>query len=374
MGAQDSTFHVGPYLGHVTKRSVSVGWESVASGDTKVEYGDDASYGQMAEGAPGTMHLVVVEGLVPGTTYHYRACTGGACTRDLMFSTAPEPGQPTSFTVYGDCQDNPDTHAAVIDGVINDAPNLMFVVGDLVGDGSFREQYKERFFDPARRAAHYLPRYAAVGNHDRKDEEVVAFRDYLMFPEDPEVPQPETSYAFVYGDAFYLVLDNTLDHYDLFFPLGTSEPPLYAWLKKQLASPAARKARWRFAFAHYPPDSNCREDGYSPGLPETAVRNYLLPMLWDAGFHAYFAGHIHCYERFDFDGHLVITTGGGGGGVDAQELCDDGLAEARTQRCVHHHVTVNMGCEEAEVSATAIDGTVLERIRLNRDGTHALLE
>lgn len=368
-GAMDEVFHVGPYVGHTTMSSVAIGWETEQPGGTRVEYGMDSTYGQVVEGEAGTMHQVVVTGLAPATTYHYRACTDTMCTQDLWFSTAPDASRPIRFAVYGDCQDNPEEHGKLIERALEDSPNLFLVVGDLVSDGNFREQYKERFFDPARRAAHYAPRYAAVGNHDRKDTEVVHFRDYVMYPEDPGVPQPETSYSFVYGDAFFLVIDNTLDHFDLFFPLGTSEPQLYQWIRDQLQGPEAQSATWRFVFAHYPADSNCRAEDAGYGLPETAVRNYLLPLFRETGVQAYFAGHMHCYERFDFEGQLVITTGGGGGGLEPEERCDDGLPEARKHRCVHHHVAVKLGCTEAIFRARANDGTEIDRVRLGADGT-----
>jgi hypothetical protein len=373
VGAEDQTFTVGPYLEHTTETTVAVGWESTTPGDTRLEYGNDAGYGKVVTGAEGTMHQVVVEGLAPGRTYHYRACTGGVCTRDLTFATAPRAGTPIRFAVYGDCQDNPDVHHQVVENIIGDGADLAVVVGDTVSDGSVREQYKERFYDPARRFAHYAPRWAAVGNHDRKDKEVVAFRDYHIFPEDPGVPQAETSYSFTYGDAFFLVIDNTLDHLDLFFPFGETKPQLYQWLEEQVSSEAAQRARWRFAFAHYPPDSNCYEDGHVYSLPESAVREYLLPLLWQGGFQGYFAGHMHCYERFDFDGHLAITTGGGGGGVEPEERCDNGLPEARYHRCVHHHVLVETGCDSCRVRARDVDGNVIEEMLLHPDGTYQVV-
>jgi len=367
---EDLTFYVGPYLGHTTTTSVAVAWETALPGESRLDYGLDDGYGQSVAAGSGTMHQVVVEDLEPDTTYHYRACTGDDCTVDLTFATAPSAGRPTRLAVYGDCQDNPDIHHSVVEQVIGDAPNLALVTGDLVGDGSIREQYKERFFDPARLLSHYVPRYAAIGNHDRKDVQGVNFRDYLMFPEDPDAPQTEVSYSFVYGDAFYLVLDNTMDHLDLFFPMGDWEPPLWLWLKKVVASPEARAARWRFAFAHYPADASCREDDYEYGNPDRAMREHVLPLLWDHGFQAYFSGHIHCYERLDFDGRLVIITGGGGGDPDPQERCDSDLPEARVQQCVHHHVTVELGCEQAEVWARDVDGNIIDRVLLNRDGSH----
>ena len=199
IGSPDETFHVGPYLGHPTTSSVAIAWESLASGDTRLEYGRDESLGQQVQGdagTAGTMHQVKIEGLSAGTRYFYKACTGTTCTGVLSSQTAPRPRTPFRFAVYGDTQDNPDIHAQVAAQTVADQASLVIVVGDLVSDGNFREQYKERFFDPARAQGHSVPRYAAVGNHDRKDTDCVHFVDYVIFPEDPDVPQAETSYSF----------------------------------------------------------------------------------------------------------------------------------------------------------------------------------
>jgi hypothetical protein len=358
---EDLTFHVGPYIGHTTQTSVAIGWETLEPGDTRVEWGSSEALGRLAEGPAGSMHQVRIEGLEPGRRYHYRACTGTNCTRTLSFDTAPPSGVPFTFGVYADCQDRPEVHRRVVEQLVAGGAWLAVVAGDTVSHGGVREQYKERYFDPARVFAQVRPRYAAVGNHDRKDVEVEAFRDYNIFPEDPDVPQAETSYSFTYGDAFFLVFDNTLDHYDFFFPLAEgNEPPLWRWLQRQAGSPEARQARFRFAFAHYPAHSNCYPEGHVYGMPESAVRAHVLPLLLQHGFHAYFNGHQHCYERFDFDGLLAITTGGGGGGLEDEADCDDGLPEARFHRCVHHATLVELGPDGVRVRAVDIDGELIE--------------
>jgi len=372
-GDEDLTFHVGPYQEHTTTTTVNIGWETLESGDTRLEYGPDSSYGKEVTGDAGTMHQVEITGLKPATLYHYRACTGTECTGDLVFSTAPEDGQPMRFAVYADCQDNPDTHRQVVEQVMADEANLVLVCGDTVSDGQVREQYKERYYDPARALAHSIPRYAAIGNHDRKDFEGGNFRDYHIFPEDPDVPQTEVSYSFTYGNAFFLVFDNTLDHFDFFVPLTEGdEPPLWMWLQEQAQSEAAQSARWRFAFAHYPFDSSCYTENDAETLPEGGMRAYVLPMLWENGFQSYFSGHVHCYERLDFEGRPVFITGGGGGGME--DSCPTDVPESQIANCVHHATLVELGCEQARVWARGIDGSILDQIILYEDGSYEVIQ
>ena len=368
IGSRDDTFWVGPYIGHTTTTSVVISWETEQEGPSLVEYGPDESYGNRAEVAAGTMHEVEIGGLEPQTLYHYRACSGDTCTGDLTFSTAPRPGSRFRFAVYGDSRTDYDSHHQVAEAIAAAAPVLVVNVGDVVTDGSVREQFKTEHFDPSRRLGHYLPIYVAIGNHEMKEWEVPTFREYFAFPEDPDVPLTELSYTFTYGDAFFLVLDDTLDHVDFFFPVEgmTEDPPLWAWLKKQAASEAAQQARWRFAFMHYPPDAECySEQDYGP--PSSAVRNYVAPLLAEHGFHALFAGHVHDYEYMEIAGLPCIITGGGGAGLEDCDNCTRDVPEITRLECRHHFLSVDLGCDSATVRAVDADGTVFDEHTLSRE-------
>lgn len=361
--AEDLTFHVGPHVMHTTPTSVAVIWESEIAGSTRIEYGLDDSYGEQVEGKAGTMHEVVVSGLSPATVYHYRACTGETCTTDLTFASAPLPGQNFRFAVYGDSRSDPAAHGAVIQSMIKEQPVVVFNVGDVVGEG-LREQYKAEHFDPSRQLGHNVPIYVAIGNHEWKEadgtgkDDVPIFREYMAFPVVPELRIPELSYSFMFGDAFCLVLDNTLDGGDLFFRLAGVEMPLAQWFREQAESEEAKNAKWRFAFMHYPPGSPCQEDW----MNVIAVREEVLPLLRDNGFHALFAGHVHDYERQDWEGFPVIVTGGGGAGLQDPAECEGTLDELVEIHSVYHHLTVDLGDEQAHVRAVNVDGEVFDEI------------
>ncbi len=360
LGPEDTTFHVGPYLGHTTTTSVTISWETLEEGSTVVEYGLDETYGERFEGAPGTMHHAVLEGLEPATLYHYRACTDDTCTRNLTFATAPGPNRPFRFAVYGDSRSNPERHRAVVENIIADNPAIVLNTGDIVADGDQRHEYKEMHFDPLRALGHYLPVYVAIGNHEWRGEvhnEAATFREYLAFPEDSDVPVPGLSFSVTYGDAFFLFLDNTLDGGHFFQPLGRPPgPPLWVWLNEQVNSEEAQNARWRFAFFHYPPNSPCQE---SWGMI-LSTREFVIPLLREHGFNAVFAGHVHHYEKHDFDGMPVVVTGGGGAGLQNMERC---VLESDTVESivnVHHHTTVDLGEDKAILRAVDIDGEVFD--------------
>ncbi len=365
---EDLTFHVGPHVMHTTTSSVALILESVEAGSTRLEYGLDGSYGSQVEGEAGTMHEVVATDLKPATVYHYRACSDDVCTADLTFSTAPLPGQKFRFVVYGDSRSDPETHGAVAQSIIESEPILVLNAGDIVGDG-IREQYKAEHFDPTRLLGHHVPIYVSIGNHEWKEadalgtEDVPNFREYLTFPEVPELRIQELSYSFVYGDAFFICLDNTIDGGDLFFELAGVEMPLAKWLREQAESEEAKNAKWRFAFMHYPPGSQCEPDG---GMMVIATKTEVIPLLRDNGFHALLTGHVHDYERHDYDGFPVIITGGGGAGREEDPAsCESEIPpELLVIESLHHHLTVDLGDDEAHIRAVDLAGEVFDEITI----------
>jgi len=365
IGAEDLTFHVGPHVMHTTQATVALIWESEEAGGTRVEYGTTGAYGSQVEGESGTMHEVVVPDLEPATLYHYRACTDERCTADLTFSTAPLQGQKFRFAVYGDSRSDPAMHGAVVQGIIKEEPALVLNVGDIVGSGE-RPEYKEQHFDPSRRLGHHVPLYVSIGNHEWKEadtldeSDVPNFREYMAFPVVPELRIAELSYSFTFGDAFFIALDNTLDGGDLFFSLGGFEAPLAKWLREQAESEEARDAKWRFAFMHYPPASPCHEEWTNL----TATREDVIPLLRNNGFHALFAGHVHDYERQDWDGFPVFIAGGGGAGLTDVSLCTEDLPELVEIRSMHHHLTIDLGDDAAHVRAVDLDGEVFDELTI----------
>ncbi|HCC22374.1 hypothetical protein A2480_04645 [Candidatus Uhrbacteria bacterium RIFOXYC2_FULL_47_19] len=81
---------------HIGENSARVSWTTATPTSSTVDYGPTVAYGQVSS-APGLTlnHLVVISGLLPGTTYHFRArsedtCNQGTATDDGTFSTIPD--------------------------------------------------------------------------------------------------------------------------------------------------------------------------------------------------------------------------------------------------------------------------------------------
>ncbi len=366
IGAADMTFLAGPWITQTTGDRVSMAWETEAESDTRLELGvlGGAELDLEFTGSAGLLHQVEATGLEPATVYRYRACSGAICTGELTLATGPGPGQAFRFVVYGDSRSDPPQHALVAASIIESAPSVVLHTGDIVEHGAERPQYREMHLEPTRRLGQHVPLFVAIGNHEWKDlaDEVQNFRDYLPYPREETHQHPGLSYAVRYGDAYFLVLDNTLDGLDLFFPLdNVHDQPLWAWIKEAIHSEAAQTARWRFAFFHYPPGSPCHEDW--PMI--LATRDHLLPALREARWDAIFAGHVHNYERHDFDGLPVIITGGGGAGLEPLENCTRESDTLVRLESVHHHVRVDLSPESAWIEAVDLTGEVFDMLELS---------
>ncbi len=77
-----------------------------------------------------------------------------------------------------------------------------------------------------------------------------------------------------------------------------------------------------------------------------------------------FTGHVHDYERHDYDGFPVIITGGGGAGLEPEEICTRESDSLQLLRSVHHHVTVDIHPESAPVQAVDITGEAFDVLTL----------
>lgn len=354
----DETFDLGPYLMSPSPTSQVVVWRTLEEGDGAVLFGlsaDGEPTQEVTHEGTATIHIVTLTGLTPATEYAYRVRTSGVTSALHRFRSAPEAGRPFRFVVWGDNQDGPETFVQVVAQMASDGPDFALGVGDLVQNGLLNVLWKDQLFGPARGLFHQVPFYTAIGNHEAN---APMLYDLYVFPHPEENPQHESFYSFTYGNAFFLVVDTN----KAYFSIGTAESEISRFAKEQMDSPEAKAATWRFALAHEPGYSeawgsgNCDYEGSQP------VREWLLPLLAEKGFHAYFSGHTHGYERADVPGGLIqFINGGGGGSLDA--WCKD-WPETKVVHYAHHHLVVDAGCDELRIQAVDLTGQVFDWVVL----------
>ncbi len=212
-------------------------------------------------------------------------------------TTAPRPGHPFTFTVYGDNRDDHAAHAAVVAAVRLSAPDLLISTGDLVGYGGEMDQWL-RFFDIEKELLRETVLFPVLGNHEvAEDEDAAQFRRFF------ELPGNELYYSFTWGNVRFVAIDGEIN-VDEHGPDG----PQRAWLLKELAAAKADPSIDHVVgFVHKGPfSSNPYREG-NPGLREA------LPELQKAGLTLLLCGHDHFYERGTSAGGLPYFVLGSGG-------------------------------------------------------------
>ncbi|MCA9297870.1 MAG: PKD domain-containing protein, partial [Phycisphaerales bacterium] len=143
----------GPYLQYATQDAMTVMWETNLPGDSVLHY-FDGIWKQATSAGPTLIHEVRVTGFDPGQQVPYLVETtvGGTTVQstEATFTTAPVFGAPVRFGMWGDNQDRPEVFSQLIAHMIDDEPDLLVAMGDLVSTGSDYDQWDNRLFGPLR--------------------------------------------------------------------------------------------------------------------------------------------------------------------------------------------------------------------------------
>ena len=334
----------GPYLQHVTQKTIRILWQTDEPSNTVVRFGEGTDLGYFqCDLELKTYHEIEVEKLSPETMYQYIVRSDGAQSESNTFVTAPIYDSPFNFAVYGDSRTRPEHHREVIEGIIDAAPDFVINVGDIVGDGWVFEQYDEQHFGPAQDLMSNTPMYISIGNHEG---EAIFFYNLFSFP------SPEKYYVFNYGNARFIVLDTNR----LYF-WGT---PQYDWLESELIRARQDGVEWVFTYAHHPAWS---EGWDSPGYyGEILMRSTVIPLMEQYEVDVFFCGHTHDYERGYKNGVYHIITGGGGASLDTfqNEMEHITVYESRL-----HFVKAEIVDKMAVFYATDPDGTIFDTWEIN---------
>lgn len=328
----------GPYVVNAGPRSASVMWV-VQTG--QVSFGSE----------PGRLDITVpvlraektvLNGLKPGTTYHYEAFPGDAGRGS--FKTSPSGEAQFQFVVYGDTRTRHDVHRSVINGVFKYAnPDFIMHTGDLVENG-FDTSLWPIFFDAERELLRKAAIFPALGNHERHAKN---YDDYM---------DAKPHYSFNWGNAHFAVIDSDLGT----VPGTQAEKDAYwqeqtRWLEDDLGK--AQKSDFRFVFAHHPPMTAVKHrQGDNPHM--TALEPLFQKYRLSAGFF----GHDHNYQHYLKNGvHYFIT---GGGGAPLYDVDKPPAGITKMVESTEHFVVVKVDGKTARVEALRLDGRPLETTEL----------
>ena len=247
-----------------------------------------------------------------------------------------------SFIVYGDTRGRRDGTAeqyehwlivesalATIQRLAGGPTPVKFVLetGDAVVNGRDARQWNRSFVDLINRITTEggIPYFLAPGNHDVTGAAALdsplrgeGLRNYLaavgnLIPPDgaPRRLDGYPTYAFGYGNAFFIALDSNI----------ATDDKQFEWARSQLEGLDRARYRHVIAFFHHPAFSSGSHGGARVELPTAALRERYVPLFRRHRAAILFSGHEHLFEHWveryeDSQGgtHRLdhITTGGGG--------------------------------------------------------------
>ncbi len=290
----------GPYLQDVRADGITFAAETDEGESCAVLWGDGLSQ-RLDLVADGIHHEASLTGLDASTCFPYQLECGGQVSAERSFCTAAVGDEPFRFVVVGDTRTDHEAHADVIRAVAAEGPDFVVNTGDLVSNGGDEEDWIP-FFDVEGDLLSQVPMFPVVGNHDEVDGQIVNYGRLFAVP--TESSGSENYYAFTYGNARFIVLDN--QGATLARPEDETDQGL--WLTAELQALAGRDDLvHRFVFVHA--NMYSADDGRSG---DEGLRQWRDAFV-SAGVDVVFSGHDHHYVRGWADNGLPFVVSGGGG-------------------------------------------------------------
>lgn len=313
--------------------TMAVSWNTVSRTLTsKVKYGTKPGvYTEVASGSGSVYyetvnHHVVLNTLIPGTTYYYIVGDESAgWSNEFTFTSAPTNANlhgNFSFFVFGDLGFTNGDPTATYINENKDNVDLIWHTGDVsYADDAFLHLncvlkfcYEETFDNYMKRIepwASKVPYMVTPGNHEADCHDPACLTDrerrhklsnFTAYNNRFHMPSAESGgvlnmhYSFNYGNVHFISLDTETG-----YP-GAAEETRYVlpcggfgdqltWLEQDLIQ--ANKERslrpWIFVAGHHPM--------YQGSSINAEFQAAMEKLFFDYGVDVYFAGHVHHYER-----------------------------------------------------------------------------
>lgn len=316
----------GPYQHIATPTSIVFKWRTDIASSARVRYG--TLPGALTQAVTVTAltldHEMIVNGLLPNTTYYYAV---GTAMADLegddtshFFRTSPLPGLATPLRIWvvGDAgtanTDQRRVRTAYLNSVGPNTAQAWLWLGDNAyasgTEAEFQAAVFENMYEPVLRNTTLWP---CPGNHDYYSGADATtgtgpYFDLFALPTNGQsggvASNTEAYYSYDIGNVHFI----SLDSYDSpRSPTGA----MANWLTADLAF-AHAKSEWIIAYWHHPPyskGSNNSDDPADSGGLLQEMRQNILPILEAGGVDLVLCGHSHTYERSRLiDGHYGVSS------------------------------------------------------------------
>lgn len=330
----------GPCLQVPGADEMTVTWHTSGVGVPKVLYGlADPSELSATPSSAGlipndsTRHVVRLTGLKPGTTYKYKVVTrefrsyitpykvshGDTVESDTFAFTTLDPNKAAfSFLMWNDIHDDSKRLEAMFKDVSWDGVDFTVFNGDIINDFVKPDQPFRGFLDASvNQFAKTMPMVFVRGNHETRGP--MARRLAEFFPG----REGRFYWSFDHGPVHFVVLDSGEDKPDgneEYAGLVDFEPyrrEQAVWLRADLASDAARRAKFRIVLSHQP-----SAFGEVNGFAGREIRRLWDPIINEANVQLWLSGHIHDFiQRAPHEGgdnvyHAIINPKDGTTRVD----------------------------------------------------------
>jgi hypothetical protein len=274
---------------------------------------------------------------------------------------------PWTFVAYGDVRftdpakdrgSYPWQRVKLIEKILEEKPAFISFTGDIVNRGSRAADWAiyDAETKPWRDAG--IPVYPVLGNHDVQGNDRRALGNY--FARYPEL-QERRWYAFQYANAYFIMLDSTADISE-----GSAQ---WRWLVDQLDSRVPADADFVFLMLHHPPytrsASPMMKGKFRHGHSAREREEVLAFMLEEKRLRlraqmVLLAGHVHNYERYQYDHVMYVVTGGGGATPYTFRRLPDDFYKGRGPTFHYCRFTVHR------------DKLEMRMVKLDREGDQAL--
>ncbi len=358
VASASATLVRGPYLQRLTRRSVTVVWNTVRPAACSVTIRQGSMAPRVVDGATGTVCALEVGELEPDTEYHYMPRADGVpLTAESAFRTDGTSGRFT-FLVLGDSGCGCATQLAVRDQMVASPADFIVHTGDMIYRKVLRpEDFDTQIFGVYGPLMRRMVLWPTLGNHDRERDDGAIWRDVFFTPaNNPE--GAKDYYSFDYGNAHVAVIDSNAS--------TGRKSPQYRFLDRDLG---ASTAPWKFVVFHHTIYSSGKHGG------SARVRRNLTPLFDKHGVVAVLMGHDHSYERTKplRDGRVVaagqgttyVTTGGGGKSIRPVGVGDF----TAYSESAFHFTRVSVEREQVRLEMVRSDGVVRDTCVLPRRGS-----
>ena len=237
--------------------------------------------------------------------------TNGQAANPLLLTAEPRQ-YPFTLIAYGDLRTtdptnhsvtDPERRQALIARIASEKPDLVVVNGDLVYKGGNQADWRE--FDQETRPwrdaqIKILP---VVGNHDTSGD--VDLHNY--FQEFPNL-EGRRWYSVHYGSLLVMSVDSESDH--------APNSPQWNWINQELDH-VPDGVKFIIFSMHHPPYTQSSDHMFGGGHSARESEKPLAELFEARQKQLHpriiaIAGHVHNYERYEYNGVMYIVSGGGG--------------------------------------------------------------